>query len=450
MSLPRYPEYKDSGVEWLGPVPAHWGVPRLRFTAQLNPSKSEVRQLPAETAVTFLPMEAIGEDGSVDLSRERKLADVAEGYTFLRDGDVAFAKITPCFENGKGAIMRGLQNGIGFGTTELIVIRPHAQKLSSSFLHYLFTSTLFRQAGESTMYGAGGQKRVPDSFVRDAVIPVPSMDEQAMIGSFLDRETAKIDALLAEQERLIALLKEKRQAVISQAVTKGLNPAAPVKDAGVANLGRIPAHWAVQRLANLSNKITNGYVGPTREILVEDGVRYLQSLHIKANRILFDVPYYVSPSWSDEHAKSILRAGDVLIVQTGDVGQTAVVTPEFDGCNCHALIIVSPQRAVVEGSWVSWVLNSSYGADSLASIQTGALHPHLNCGDVKDVFIPLPPLEEQRRIIVGLENELRRIDTLVEESQQMTGILDQRRSALITAAVTGQIDVRGLASAEAA
>src|SRR5690606_1420000 len=109
-------------------------------------------------------------------------------------------------------------------------------------------------------------------------------------------------------------------------------------------------------------------------------------------------PYYVSEEWSRSHSKSILYPGDVLIVQTGDIGQSAVVTEDFAGCNCHALIIVAPLRSSLEGAWLSWVLNSTFGVHSLLSIQTGALHPHLNCGNVKQLYVPLPPISEQREI----------------------------------------------------
>lgn len=112
MSFPRYERYKDSGVEWLGEVPEHWEVKRLRFAAQLNPSKGEVAELDRETEVSFLPMEAVGDDGSLNLDRIRAIGDVETGYTYFREGDVTIAKITPCFENGKGAIMRGLLGGI--------------------------------------------------------------------------------------------------------------------------------------------------------------------------------------------------------------------------------------------------------------------------------------------------------------------------------------------------
>lgn len=444
MSFPRYPAYKDSGVEWLGVVPSHWTVKRLRRVVQLNPSKSEAAEVPRSAEVTFLPMEAIGEDGSLALDRIRPIDELESGYTYFAEDDVAIAKITPCFENGKGAVMRGLQGGLGFGTTELIVARPLPQHLDATYLHRIFTSRPFMQQGEASMYGAGGQKRVPDDFVRDFAIALPPIDEQVVINAFLDRETAKIDALVAEQERLIELLKEKRQAVITHAVTKGLDPSVPMKDSGVEWLGEVPAHWEVRSISSISTKITNGYVGPTRDILVDDGVRYLQSLHIKGNRILFDQPYFVREQWSLEHSKSILEAGDVLIVQTGDIGQVAVVTPEFAGCNCHALIIVSPIREVLSGDWLASLLNSDYGFHSLLSIQTGALHPHLNCGNVKFLFVPVPPREEQAAIQRHITTSTEKFDGLISVAETAVELLRERRTALISAAVTGQIDVREL------
>ncbi|MBK1644060.1 hypothetical protein CKO25_05205 [Thiocapsa imhoffii] len=155
------------------------------------------------------------------------------------------------------------------------------------------------------------------------------------------------------------------------------------KDSGVEWLGEVPEKWAVCRLGSGSEKITNGYVGPTRDIFVDDGIRYLQSLHIKNNKICFEPPYFVTKEWSESHAKSILREGDVLLVQTGDIGQVAAVPAEFIGCNCHALILLSPKPGL-SGAWIALALNSDYGRHSLLSIQTGALHPHLNCGNVKD------------------------------------------------------------------
>ena len=210
---------KDSGVAWLGEVPAHWETKRLRHVADLNPSKSETASLARDTEVSFLPMEAIGEDGTIALEQTRTLSQVETGYTYFRDGDVTVAKITPCFENGKGAVMRGLLGGIGFGSTELIVSRPRPEHTNSNYLGWIFNFTQFRKRAEGAMYGAGGQKRVPDDFVRNFAMAFPPVAEQSDIATFLDRETTRLDALTTEAAHGIALLKERRSALISAAVT---------------------------------------------------------------------------------------------------------------------------------------------------------------------------------------------------------------------------------------
>ncbi|MFC7289605.1 restriction endonuclease subunit S [Herminiimonas glaciei] len=209
---------KPSGVEWLGDVPEHWIHRRIRFCASLNPSKSEISHLARNYEVSFLPMEAIGDDGKLRLDITKAISDVEYGYTYFRNGDITIAKITPCYENGKGGFMDGLTNGIGFGTTELIVVRPNSQT-NGLFLKWLFESKLFRKIGEGYMYGAGGQKRVPDDFVRNFAISWPPLTEQQEIVAYLDKVTAKIDILIAKAQQAIALQKEHRTALISAAVT---------------------------------------------------------------------------------------------------------------------------------------------------------------------------------------------------------------------------------------
>jgi type I restriction enzyme S subunit len=273
---------------------------------------------------------------------------------------------------------------------------------------------------------------------------LPSIAEQTAIAEFLDRETGKIDELVAEQRRLMELLKEKRQAVISHAVTRGLNPAAPLKPSGIEWLGDVPEHWETRTVAKASTKITNGFVGPTRDILVETGVPYIQATHIKGGRVNFDDAYFVKPEWSNAHAKSILASGDVLIVQTGaGTGDVGLVSEHEVGYNCHALIIVAPDESLLRGAFLSAVLQSTYGQQKLESIQTGAMHPHLNCGEVRFVEIPLPPLTEQADIVEHIRETAACFDTLTAEAQRAIDLLQERRTALISAAVTGQIDVRG-------
>jgi type I restriction enzyme, S subunit len=213
------------------------------------------------------------------------------------------------------------------------------------------------------------------------------------------------------------------------------------KDSGVEWLGEIPEHWISISISRLTSKITDGYVGPTRDILVESGIRYLQSLHIKDGKILFDRGhYFVTPEWSDQHHKSKLLVGDILIVQTGDVGQTALVREEHKDCNCHALIIMTPIKEKVHGNFIELFLRSQIGQYFLKCYQTGALHPHLNGTQIKDIKIPLPSMDEQESIAHFLDRKTSQIDALIAKKEALLEKLDEKRTALISHAVTKGCD----------
>lgn len=224
---------KNSGAEWLGEIPAHWKVLRLRFAIKTNPTRWEIIGLEPGAPVSFVPMEAVGEYGGLNLDAEKPIDEIGTGYTYFRDGDVVVAKITPCFENGKGALATGLKNGIAFGTTELHVLRP-SESMDRLFLFYLTISQPFREVGASEMYGAGGQKRVPDGFIRDLRPAIPPLDEQRAIAAFLDHETARIDALIAKVKSAIGQLHEYRAALIADAVTGKIDVRSFVKEREVA------------------------------------------------------------------------------------------------------------------------------------------------------------------------------------------------------------------------
>ena len=449
MSLPSYSRYKDSGIEWLGAVPEHWPVKRFSWVADVNPSKAEVAGLSPETLVTFLPMEAIGEDGTLALDRRKPLREVEQGYTYFRNGDVAVAKITPCFENGKGAVMRGLSNGVGFGTTELLVARPRPKEVTASYLDYLLRSSEFRRLGESYMYGAGGQKRVPESFVRNFVSAFPPISEQQLIAAFLDRETAKIDELVAEQRRLMELLKEKRQAVISHAVTRGLNPDAPMKPSGIQGLGDMPGHWEVKRLKHVSPDVTVGIVVEPSKYYVPEGVPALRSLNIMPGAVTLENLVFVSDEANTLHAKSQLRSGDLVVVRSGQPGTTAVIPPELDGCNCVDLIIIR-KPTVTSEFFLCWFLASDVAVAQFSAGSGGAIQQHFNVGMAVDLWVTVPPRHEQESIVEFLDGVTSQLDALIAASSGAIGLLQERRRALISAAVTGQIDVRSIAEAQPA
>ena len=435
MSCPRYPAYQDSGVEWLGEVPGHWDVKRLRFVAELNPSKSEAAIIDRDTLVSFLPMDAIGEDGLLRLDIEKPIGELESGYTYFRNGDVTIAKITPCYENGKGALMKGLVNGMGFGTTELIVARPKPEEVTGAYLHYLFISPDFRDIGESHMYGAGGQKRVPDAFVRDFATAFPPLPEQTQIATFLDRETAKIDALVAEQRRLMALLKEKRQAVISHAVTRGLNPRAPLKPSGIEWLGDVPEHWDVLKGALIGTLFGSEQV-PEDAVLDEGDLPFIKVGSL--SRDSFEIEswdYFVDSSVAANYRP---RSGYIVFPKRGAaiftnkvniVDRPSLVDPNLMGWKIG-------ERAVT--AFIAYALKCRK-LDELADVSTV---PQINNKHIAPERFAVPPIEEQHQIVAYLNAESAKFDTLTTEAQRAIDLLQERRTALISAAVTGQIDVR--------
>ncbi|TFH84865.1 restriction endonuclease subunit S [Billgrantia azerbaijanica] len=441
MTFPKYPEYKDSGVEWLGEVPAHWAVKRLRYVAELNPSKSEVWTLPAESSVSFIPMEAVGEDGSLSLEQTRPIGEVLAGYTYVREGDVTIAKITPCFENGKGAVMRGLKNHVGFGTTELTVMRPIAGLTTSDYLYRVISSEPFRVLGESSMYGAGGQKRVPDDFVRNFSIAWPPYKEQEQIQAFLDHEIARIDALVEEQQRLIELLKEKRQAVISHAVTKGLDPDVPMRYSGVEWLGEVPAHWELTRIGWINSELTYGFTNPMPT--EDDGPKMLTANDIGWGEIFYDT----ARSTSELAFKKLLtdksrpRRGDLLLTKDGTLGRVAV----HDGqpaCINQSVALIRP-LCLADSEFLCSLLQASCYQSQMIFEAGGTTIKHIYITRLAKMPIALPPLNEQKEVLEKINNENVRYLSLIEEAEKSAKLLGERRSALISAAVTGKIDVRG-------
>ena len=213
---------KASGVEWLGELPEHWEVKRMRYVCRMNPSTSELHSLDPETLVSFLPMKKVSTGGELILDENRAIKDVSQGFTYFRDQDIIVAKITPCFENGKAALVNHLCNTIGFGSTEFHVLRSNEGMLPL-YLYFIVNSRLFRSLGTGSMYGAGGQKRVPEDFISNFVFAFPPFAEQNEIVTFIQRENAPFDEALLKIRAEINLIREYRTRLVSDVVTGQLD-----------------------------------------------------------------------------------------------------------------------------------------------------------------------------------------------------------------------------------
>ena len=432
-----YPAYKPSDVEWLGELPTHWEVKRLKYSTEVNPTASELRGLCPNTEVSFVPMESVYEYGGIDLSRTKPLSDVVNGYTYFRNEDVVVAKITPCFENGKGSRATELVSGVAFGTTELHVLRG-APSIDVQYLFYLTLGDAFRKLGEAEMYGAGGQKRVPVSFVTNLKHPIPPLPEQQAIAAFLDRETAKIDALVAKKERLIKLLQEKRIALISNAVTRGLSPNAPMKDSGVEWLREIPAHWEVTALRRLITEVEHPVKIDPEGVYREIGIRSwgkgifhkdpIQGVHLGDKRV-----FNIRPG---ELVLNIVFAWEGAVAVTSEDDRKMIAS--------HRFPTFQHLSTLVDLDYLLMFLQSEHGRALMELNSPGAAGRNRTIRI--DAFlgeeILLPPLKEQQEIVTAFRNKEHRLQSLSAKVDEAIECLKELRSALISAAVTGRIDVR--------
>lgn len=431
-----YPKFKNSGIEWLGDVPEHWEIKRLRFIADVNPVKSEVLHLPPNTEVSFVPMEAVSEFGGLRLNHIRMIDDVYQSYTYFREGDVVIAKITPCFENGKGSIAEGLTNNIGFGTTELHVVRP-GKNLDRRFFFFLSISSSFRQPGEAEMYGAGGQKRVPDSFIRNYRIPSPLLAEQQQIVKYLGAEWTRINALIEKKERQIELLQEKRSALISRAVTKGLNPNAKMKPSGIEWLGEIPAHWEVKRLRFVA-ALQTGNTPPKSDDLnyADEGLMWVKPDNLSGLKAIVETKEYLS-----EVGKKLshpVPAKAALVCCIGTVGKFGYSAHEAATNQQINAVIFNPKRVLSD---FGVYLIASAESEHIMRANTNVV-TILNSTQQSNIVMPIPSLTKQRAIATFLNRETARIDALIGKVKKSITLLREYRTALISAAVTGKIDVR--------
>lgn len=387
-------------------------------------------------------MDAVGEYGGLRLDQTRRIEDVANGYTEFQDGDVIVAKITPCFENGKGAVAKDLENSIAYGTTELHVLRP-TQGLDTAFLFYLTISHPYRKLGEGEMYGAGGQKRVPPEYCMDFPVPSIPLGEQRAIATFLDRETARIDALIEKKQRQIELLQEKRTALISHAVTKGLDPNVKMKDSGVLSFGEIPTHWRMSQLrylTKLDRQIMYGIVLPGPH--VDDGVPIVKGGNCEPGRLRLEVMSRTHPDIEARYVRSRLATGDIVYAIRGSIGQADQVPAELEGANLTQDAARISPREGVDHRWLLHAVRSSAFFANMDAFATGATIRGINIWDLKRAPICLPPQSEQEEIASHLDRSMTRLNGISENVQTSINRLHEYRTALISAAVTGKIDVR--------
>lgn len=439
MSFPAYPDYKDSGVEWLGKVPSHWEVMRLKRAADAFPSNVDKKTYDDQEPVKLCNYVDVYYNEQIDetlpFMEATASPDQVKRFT-LRSGDTIITKDSETADDiGVAAYVPRNMPGVICGY-HLTIVRPR-KGFNGRYIKRVFDGWATKAQFETA---ARGLTRVglPQYAIDNVLLAAPSESEQATIATFLDRETGKIDALVAEQEKLIELLKEKRQAVISHAVTKGLDPKAPMKDSGIKWLGEVPAHWDVIRLGGLFHEVAEqGGAGlPILSVSIHDGV---------SDRELSEEEMDRKVTRSDDLSKyKKVCPGDLVynMMRAWQGGFGAVVVA---GQVSPAYVVARPQVHIAT-PFIESILRTPKAIEEMRRRSHGVTDFRLRLywDEFKAMKVALPSPEEQETIMDAIDTAVARNDALADEARNAIRLLKERRSALISAAVTGKIDVRGL------
>lgn len=432
MSLPKYVNYKYSGKDWLGNIPEYWRTVPLwtlfRRTKRTDCGGEQLLSVYRDFGV--VPKESRNDNNN-------KASDDLSVYQLVEPGDLTVNKM----KAWQGAVAISEYRGI---VSPAYFVYEAIHNENPRYLHYLLRSPRYITGYLAISKGIRvNQWDLEPQYHSRMPVLLPATEEQSAIATFLDRETGKIDALIAEQEKLLTLLAEKRQATISHAVTKGLNPDAPMKDSGVAWLGDVPAHWATSPIKYVG-RIGNGST-PNRDnqyYWTEDGFPWLNSSVVNQNEVTSAQQFVTQLALNECHLP-IVTPPAILVGITGQGKTRGMVTLlGFTATINQHLAYIKPNENSLVLLYLYRVLESAYEHLRTESDAGGSTKGAITCEQLGRLRIPLPPIKEQNTIALFLDSEIIKIDTLKTETEKVIVLLKERRSALISAAVTGQIDVR--------
>ncbi|AVH14673.1 restriction endonuclease subunit S [Acinetobacter indicus] len=438
-----YAEYKDSGIEWLGEIPSGWFISSIKYLCYVNDG-NHGEEYPKESDYT-------SEDEGVAFIRggnilnyaitnkdmlyitKRKNESMRKGR--LQAGDILFVNRG---DIGKLALIDKKHEGSNLNS-QIAYLRCLDEKINNKYLLYFLASDYINNLLLSMKMGSV-LTQFPIGNLLEIKVPLASHGEQKKIANFLDHETAKIDHLIEKQQQLIELLKEKHQAVISHAVTKGLDPNVPMKNSGVEWLGEVPEHWTVKRLKHISPKIGVGLVINPSTYTRDEGVYFIFGGDVKEYGFDLSKTRRIAKHDSDNLLPSRLNYRDLVSIRVGYPGITAVVTQELEGANCASVILI--RKGKYNSDWLCAAMNIWVGRQQVELASYGAAQKQFNVSDAIEFIFPVPPKREQNEIANFVEETRNKFDSLSQKAQAQIALLKERRTALISAAVTGKIDVR--------
>ncbi|MER9231248.1 restriction endonuclease subunit S [Mesorhizobium sp. M0622] len=454
-------------------LPEGWCEAKLEDLAVVNPGRLE--GVWSGATVSFVPMPAVSDvEGEIVSPSVRPFAEVSKGYTQFQERDVIFAKITPCMENGKIAVARSLENGVACGSTEFHIVRPLGG-ISADYIWRYLRQKSFRDDAEASMTGAVGQRRVPATYLKESQLPLPPLPEQRRIVTKIDGLTGKSKRARDHLDHIPRLVEKYKQAVLAAAFrgdltrewraaqpngvaggidaltrvrdernaarvraglrSKGRNRSVPSK---VVNLVKLPRTWTWLTFDDCSWDMTVGHVGPMKDRYVAEGIAFLRSLNVRANRIDLRKVVFIDEAFSNELKKSRLHPGDLVVVRTGEPGVAAVIPPELAEANCSDLVIC---RLISSANphFAAYYMNSDYAKSVVAGFQVGVAQQHFNVGAMSEMPLPFAPIEEQAEIVRRIEIAFTWIKRLASEATSASKLIDHLDQSVLAKAFRGEL-----------
>lgn len=449
MKYRAYPEYKDSGVEWLEEIPKHWEIKKLKFIANVQPSNVDKKTDASEIPVLLCNYTDVYYNDTVNAEMDFMKASATEiqiNKFTLQAGDTIITKDSEDPNDiAIPAFVPATIPGVICGY-HLAIIRPYDINYGA-FIKRVFECGYARayfstRSNGLTRYGLG-------TYPLDNVsYPKPTKEEATIIANFLDHETAKIDALITKQQRLIELLKEKRQAVISHAVTKGINPNTPMKDSGVEWLGEVPEHWNITEIRFITNQIGGGTPSKDKEEYWNGNIPWVSPKDMKVDYI-DDSQDKITEDAVKNSSTKLIPKGSVLIVMRGMIlihSVPVALTLKKVTVNQDMKALL-PIKEVINGEYLLLLLKGlrNFILDLVEESAHGT--KCLRTESFDRMKVAIPSIDEQIKIFIQLRKKISAIDSLVDKAKFGIDLLQERRTALISAAVTGKIDVRNFKTA---
>ncbi len=438
--MKTYEKYKPSGVHWIGNIPAHWNIKKVKYSTSCNKSALS-EKTDDEFELEYIDIGSVDSSGRVLSVENHRFIDApSRARRIVNSGDTIISTVRTYL---KAIAFIEPQKPNLICSTGFAVITPDRDLFDSKFLYFVCRSEPF--VDEICAVSKGVSYPAVDSGdIRNFYLWIPPIAEQTAIADYLDKETARIDEVVGKKKRLIELLKEESLAIINHAVTRGLDPTAKLKPSNIEWLGDIPEHWDVKPLRYLVEKVGSG-VTPSggAEVYLTEGIPLLRSQNIYSNRLEMDDVAYISEEIDESMSNSRTKEMDVLLNITGaSIGRCFYVPKGFGRANVNQHVcIVRPIQSKVTTEFLHLFLVSGIGITSIDFCQGGANRQGLNFEQIKGFHVPVPPVSEQKQIVRETKVKTQKIDATVEKVEKEIGLLNEYRTALISEVVTGKVKV---------